>query len=49
MSMLEEKIRQSVLKDDELKAAKQLVKSINESRSIIRRSITALDKMIGNN
>ena len=48
MSILEEKIRQSTLKGDELKAAKQLEKSINESRTIIRRSVSALDKMIDN-
>lgn len=46
LSMLEEKISQSVLKDDDLKSAKQLVKSIMESRKIMERAMASIDKML---
>ena len=46
LGMLEEKISQSVLHGDDLKAAKHLVKSITESRKIMERAIIALDRML---
>lgn len=46
LGMLEEKISQSVLHGDDLKAAKHLVKSITESRKIMERAISALDRML---
>ena len=47
MQITQEKMNNSELSGNDLKQAKQIIKSIEESQKIIERSISDLNKMIG--